>query len=90
MRTHRTTFGSLPVGTAFDYYLRVQDPKDRRRKIDKRVTFKKSGHGTIAGWAEGPQPSDPLRFNHYQCVYVDASDLRLLVAIAQQSEGLIK
>lgn len=77
MRNHLTTFGALPIGATFGYDMRVKDPTDRRRWVTRRINCTKDRHGSIAGWA------GLMRFYHDQIVYIDASDLRLLIACAQ-------
>lgn len=73
-RNFRTTFGAIPVNVSFDCWIRERDPHDRRRKLNRRATFIKATHGTIAGFA-----TNDRRFGHSTMIYIDASDLRLLV-----------
>jgi hypothetical protein len=80
-----TTFGTLPVGTTFECAERIRDWTDRRRKVTVRASFIKNAHGTIGGFACRMATNDSQSFDHNARVYVDASDLRLIVTIARSS-----
>ncbi len=83
------TFGSLPIGAMFTVSEKQRRIADRRTFEYVRVTYHKRSHGSEAGFASrgivGTLVTD-RRFSHYEGVQVDASDLRLLVTIAQASE----
>jgi len=81
-RAYRTTFGSVPIGKAFDCWIRETDPNDRRRKRTRLGTFIKATHGTIAGFA-----TNDRRFDHWQPVFIDATDLRLLFTVVQNDQS---
>lgn len=80
-------FGSVPIGTYFTQLEKEPDPADRRRRRWIERTYRKTAQGSIAGWGTPLQsPSLPSRrFDSRHTVRVDASDLRLLVHIAQHS-----
>lgn len=86
----RTTFGALPIGATFEAWRIDKDPADRRRKRSMRVRYVKKGHGSIAGFAThySSRLAIERRFNHSDTVYIDASDLRLIVACAQHGASL--
>lgn len=77
---YQTTFGRLPIGTTFERSVWTRNTTgDRRRKSLHRWQYTKTTHGDIAGHASGAYGA--WRFDHSWPVYVDGSDLRLLVTI---------
>ncbi len=78
-----TTFGALPIGTLFSVACREKDTADRRRWIYPTRWFRKTRHGTCAGYARGYGMAEH-RFDRSRQVTID-DDLRLIVRVLRHN-----